>query len=60
MTGQSVLSFEEYLLLINPTHEISKITEFFRKRNQEFKPNDNEITVIYTRNDFQLNPFTIN
>jgi len=39
-------------------HEISKITEFFRKRNQEFKPNDNEITVIYTRNDFQLNPMT--
>ena len=22
-------------------HEISKIAEFFRKRNQEFKPNDN-------------------
>ena len=37
---------------------ITKIAEFFRKRNQEFKPNDNEITVIYTRNDFQLNPMT--
>jgi len=38
--------------------DYEKIYEFFRKRNQEFKPNDNEITVIYTRNDFQLNPMT--
>jgi len=38
--------------------DYEKIYEFFRKRNQEFKPNDNEITIIYTRNDFQLNPMT--
>jgi len=38
--------------------DYEKIYEFFRKRTQEFKPNDNEITIIYTRNDFQLNPMT--
>ena len=35
-----------------------KINKFFKTQNQEFQPNQNEITVIYTRNDFQPKPMT--
>jgi hypothetical protein len=40
------------------SREIEKIAEFFKKHNQEFQTNQNEITVIYTRNDFQSKPMT--
>lgn len=40
------------------SREIEKIAEFFKTQNQEFQPNQNEITVIYTKNDFQTNPMT--
>lgn len=38
--------------------EIERIAEFFKERNQEFRPNQNEITVIYTKNELQPNPMT--
>lgn len=39
-------------------NDFKQIDQFFKERNQEFQPNQNEITVIYTRNDFQSNPMT--